>query len=113
VGWVAGRKAETLVDLSPEVFREKGLEILKNFFGKCEEPVDFQFHNWRSDKNIGGAYSYIPVNGLDLPKLLAAPIEETLFFAGEATAMDAQMGTVSGALESGLRAAREVLSLPT
>jgi monoamine oxidase len=36
-------------------------------------------------------------------------VAETLFFAGEATVADAQMGTVFGALESGLRAAREIL----
>ena len=35
---------------------------------------------------------------------LAAPVEGTLFFAGEALAAD--YGTVHGALESGLRAAR-------
>ena len=109
VGWVAGPKAEAIRDSSRKELRETGLGILKRIFGKVEEPVDFQFHDWSHDENIRGAYSYIPVNGLDLPKLLAAPIEDTLFFAGEATAMDAQMGTVSGALETGLRAAREVL----
>jgi hypothetical protein len=31
-----------------------------------------------------------------LPKLLAAPVAETLFFAGEATVTDAQVGTVLG-----------------
>jgi monoamine oxidase len=36
-------------------------------------------------------------------------VDGTLFFAGEATAMDGQMGTVFGALESGLRAAKEIL----
>ena len=66
------------------------------------------FHNWRADADVGGAYSYIPVNGLDLPKSLAEPIEETLFFAGEATATDAQMGTVSGAIESAFRVVEEI-----
>ena len=50
------------------------------------------------------------MDGLDLPKTLAAPVKKTLFFAGEATALDAQMGTVFGALESGLRAAKEILA---
>src|SRR5438132_2094404 len=65
--------------------------------------------NWARDPHVLGAYSYIPVNGLDLPKLLAASMEDTLFFAGEAAVSDAQCGTVSGAFESGLRAAREIL----
>ncbi|MEI9864904.1 MAG: FAD-dependent oxidoreductase [Limisphaerales bacterium] len=50
------------------------------------------------------------MNGLDLPKLLGAPIADTLFFAGEATITDAQTGTVFGAFESGLRAGREILA---
>ena len=52
----------------------------------------------------------MPVNGLDLPKLLGAPIADTLFFAGEATVTDAQTGTVFGAFETGLRAGRELLA---
>ncbi len=68
-------------------------------------------HNWARDPLFRGAYSYIAVNGLDLPMTLAAPIADTLFFAGEATTRDAQMGTVFGAYESGLRAAREIQSL--
>ena len=38
-----------------------------------------------------------------------APIAETLFFAGEATASDAQTGTVFGAYESGIRVAKVIL----
>ena len=42
-------------------------------------------------------------------KALAAPIADTLFFAGEATYAE-QGGTVAGALESGVRGARELLT---
>jgi monoamine oxidase len=34
---------------------------------------------------------------------------DTLFFAGEATDTAGEMGTVAGALQSGLRAARHIL----
>jgi len=64
--------------------------------------------NWAADPHMRGAYSYIPVNGLFLPKQLGAPVANTLFFAGEATARDAQTGTVFAALESGLRVADEI-----
>jgi len=43
---------------------------------------------------------------------LAAPIENTLFFAGEATETDGYSGTVHGAIRSGLRCAKEVLASP-
>jgi hypothetical protein len=57
------------------------------------------------------AYSYTPVNGLDLHKLLAAPLADALFFAAEATVTDGQTGTVFGAFETGLRAAKEIMDL--
>jgi monoamine oxidase len=40
---------------------------------------------------------------------LATPIEDTLFFAGEATCVSPANGTVEGALASGRRAARSIL----
>jgi monoamine oxidase len=73
--------------------------------------IEFHHHNWKSDPFANGAYSYLPVNGLDLPKALGTPIADILFFAGEATALDYQLGTVHGALESGLRAAHEICSM--
>lgn len=117
VGWAGGPKADALLKLTASELETMGLEILgKTFFSGATVGVlrkrllACHYFDWSKDPNIRGAYSYIPVNGLDLPKLLAAPVAETLFFAGEATVADAQMGTVFGALESGLRAAKEVLN---
>ncbi len=42
-------------------------------------------------------------------KALAAPVQNTLFFAGEAADTQGESGTVAGALQSGMRAARQVL----
>ena len=55
-----------------------------------------------------GGYSYVRVGGEGAREWLAEPIEDTLFFAGEATDVE-EAGTVAGALRSGERAAREVL----
>jgi len=49
------------------------------------------------------------VDALDAPARLAAPVADTLFFAGEATHAAGAIGTVHGALETGERAARELL----
>lgn len=113
-GWAGGPKAEALKSWTTQDLEKAGLEILGRIFS--ERPsvlgnrlITTHTHNWAQDPWVRGAYSYIPVNGLDLPKLLAAPIDHTLFFAGEATMDDAQSGLVSGALESGLRAAHELL----
>jgi monoamine oxidase len=115
-GWAGGPKADKLLKYSKAELETMGLKILRKILFRNtplallrKSLVTSHYFNWADDPQVRGAYSYIPVNGLDLPKLLAAPVAETLFFAGEATVTDAQTGTVFGALESGLRAAREVL----
>ncbi|HWN94105.1 MAG TPA: FAD-dependent oxidoreductase [Methylomirabilota bacterium] len=113
-GWAGGSKADSLANCSGRKLRELSLGILAKIFGRSANRLAKQvesahMHNWSCDPYALGAYSYLPVNGLDLPKLLAEPLAETLYFAGESTAMDGQMGTVFGALESGLRAAKEIV----
>jgi len=66
-------------------------------------------HDWRADPFARGAYSYLPVGGVEAQESLARPVEGTLFFAGEATNTEGHNGTVHGALATGRRAAREVL----
>jgi monoamine oxidase len=56
--------------------------------------------DWQSDAFARGAYSYAPAGGLHLPETLAAPVDDVLFFAGEATHPGGHTGTVHGALES-------------
>ena len=112
--WAGGPRANALLSRSPLELERLGLEILKRIFSKYTGAIGKQFvsshtFNWAQDPFTHGAYSYLPVNGLDLPKLLGAPVADTLFFAGEATVTDAQTGTVFGAFETGLRAGREVL----
>ena len=65
--------------------------------------------NWQADPFSRGAYSYVPVGGLDARELLAKSVDSTLFFAGEATHYEGQAGTVAGAIASGHRAAKEVI----
>jgi monoamine oxidase len=113
-GWAGGTKADALVAMSPARLSRLGIEVLTRIFSENiatlrSRFVNVYYRNWKSDPHIRGAYSYLPVNGLDLPKTLASPVSNTLFFAGEATTPDAQMGTVFGAYESGLRAAKEIL----
>ena len=66
--------------------------------------------DWQADPLARGAYSYVTVGNINAPKELAKPVENTLFFAGEATASGGVGGTVDAALSSGRRAADEVLA---
>jgi monoamine oxidase len=68
-------------------------------------------HNWSKDPFARGAYSYAAVGGLEARRRLAEPIENTLYFAGEATNTQGYSGTVHGALASGRRAARHLLEM--
>lgn len=68
-------------------------------------------HDWQADPNTLGAYSYAPAGAADSSAMLAEPVENTLYFAGEHTDTTGHPGTVHGALGSGLRAAEQVLSV--
>jgi monoamine oxidase len=112
-GWAGGPQADSLESLTHPQLKSLALSILEKLFpesaGKLKDNfISSHYHDWAKDPHACGAYSYIPVQGLDLPKLLAAPVDDTLFFAGEATVFDAQTGLVSEAYETGLRAAREL-----
>ena len=69
---------------------------------------DWEIFDWQSAPFAHGAYCHIGVGGLGSANRLAEPVQDALFFAGEAT-HELLTGTVAGALESGYRAADEVL----
>jgi monoamine oxidase len=66
-------------------------------------------HDWEHDPFARGAYSYPMVGGADAAAGLARPLQQTLFFAGEASDTEGATGTVDGAMASGRRAAAQLL----
>jgi monoamine oxidase len=74
-----------------------------------EEFAAAYFHDWLSDPFSRGAYSYGKVGAVEAQQALGTPLEDTLFFAGEATDVSGNNGTVHGAIASGQRAAAEIL----
>ncbi len=107
--WAGGPKAEALPGLGQRELVRAARESLRAFFGEHPAPAAVRVYDWQADPYARGAYSYVATGGLGARAQLAAPVEDTLFFAGEAT-HDEAAGTVHGALESGVRAAREVLA---
>ena len=66
-------------------------------------------HDWGTDPWALGAFS-VPVLGIDCAsRIWADPVDDVLFFAGEATAGRGMRGLVQGAISSGLRAANELI----
>ncbi|MBV9232566.1 MAG: FAD-dependent oxidoreductase [Candidatus Eremiobacteraeota bacterium] len=111
VAWAGGPRAIALRDRPYQELLSTACEGFGALFGEADlARSEFQFgimHDWTRDPFARGAYSYVRVGALTARRELAQPIDGTLFFAGEATSLDDQGGTVNGALESGLRAARE------
>ena len=106
--WAGGPKAARLTGLSQEKLLSHALVSVRSVLGNREEPTAFLVHDWQADPHARGGYSYVRVGGTGARERLAEPLEETLYFAGEATDVE-QSGTVGGALASGIRAAREIL----
>jgi monoamine oxidase len=116
-GWAGGPAAERLLLLSRDEIMERAFRSLTEIFGVPSRELrdlveETHFHDWTADPFSRGAYSYPKVDGIEAARFLAMPLEDTLFFAGEATDTTGRNGTVDGALGSGARAAREIADLP-
>jgi monoamine oxidase len=112
-GWAGGPAARSLVARSRCGVFEKALSSLRQILGVTktalrEAILAWETHNWSRDPFSRGAYSFVVAGQENASKQLRTPVQRTLFFAGEATADGAEIGTVHGAFASGVRAAKEV-----
>ncbi|HTU13578.1 MAG TPA: FAD-dependent oxidoreductase [Solirubrobacterales bacterium] len=75
-------------------------------------PTAYLRSNWSRDPFSLCSYSYLAPDplGIEARRKLARPVADRLFFAGEATSIDSP-AMVHGAVESGLRAASEVVGV--
>jgi monoamine oxidase len=110
-GWSAGPKADILLGQSREAIIGKAVESLRRIAGgQLPRIAAAHFHDWHADPFFRGAYSYVPAGKLAARTALAQPVDETLYFAGEAANTSGHGATVHGAIESGRRAARYVIA---
>jgi|SRR5579864_126330 len=112
-GWAPAKSAKTLAGMSDDGITDKAVEALSSLLGVKKAQIQSQlvaayFHDWDSDPFSCGAYSYVKAGGEGCQRTLSAPIDNTLFFAGEATDITGNNGTVHGAIASGIRAARDI-----
>ncbi|MGH7525998.1 MAG: FAD-dependent oxidoreductase, partial [Gemmatimonadales bacterium] len=115
-GWAGGPPAKALAGLPMEQLRRKALASLVSMFdldlGTLEaQLVSSHSYDWAGDPFSRGAYSYGGVGAVESRQLLAQPVADTLFLAGEAIRGHGGTGTVHGALESGRRAAERILGI--
>jgi monoamine oxidase len=114
VAWTGGPRAERLSRMDDAQITRTALGGVEALFGAGVDPagllLEAHVHNWQRDPFSRGAYSYVAVGGRRARGTLAAALDNTLFFAGEATDDTGEGGTIAGALASGERAAHQVLS---
>jgi monoamine oxidase len=113
VGWAGGPKAKALLTLPPALRRRRALQSLAQVLGVkpsllAAAAAGWMSHDWSADPFSRGAYSFTAAGQDGAGRELRRPVAGTLFFCGEATAEGAEVGTVHGALRSGLRAASEL-----
>jgi monoamine oxidase len=96
---------------APTALVGAALDALTAFFGRDgifhAEWEAAYLHDWQVDQYALGAYSHETVGSNGAREALARPLDDTLFFAGEATSSEGDAGTVAGALEGGDRALKE------
>jgi len=112
-GWAAGPKSVQFLGKSeqevadaavPALARAMGLEA--GFVMDRLEAV--HYHDWHADPWSRGAYSFVHAGGIDIQRWLGQPLDDTLYFAGEATEWTGNCGTVHGAIASGVRVGRAI-----
>lgn len=115
-GWAGGPKGEALSGRTDGELADVAVRTLSAAFGLSVLELAHRLEavvvaDWERDPYALGGYAVIPAQaGIAAQQALAAPVEDTIFFAGEATDFEGAAGTVQGAMETGLRAAREVLA---
>jgi len=116
VGWAGGPKAARLRASVTGDMEDRAVRALARQFGVPRSKIAALvercwYHDWGGDPYTLGAYSYAVVGGSRAAARLGRPIEDTVFFAGEAADTEGRTGTVHGAIGTGDRAAELVLRI--
>ena len=110
VAWAGGPGAARLTGANREDVLKVVLASLRAAFGarlaRSARLESAALHDWQQDPFARGAYSYVLAGGGPARRALAGPLEDTLYFAGDATDFRGEAGTVAGALQSGRAAGR-------
>lgn len=112
-GWLGGPSTFTITGEPEELFG-KALMSLEYIFKHPVKEIrkyvrEWHIANWTTDPFTFGAYAYPTVGNKNAQGFISSPVQDTLFFAGEAIYEGAAMGTVEAALISGKYAAGKIM----
>lgn len=104
-----GRQARRWQETDDQLLAARAVAQLRRQFGReVPDAVEQVKSHWSADPYSAGAYSFRSVTTAVTDfENLARPVDDRLYFAGEAT-HTLDQGTVHGAWDSGLRAATEI-----
>lgn len=113
IALVVGKAAIDGQRMSSSDHVSHALMVLRKLFGEAlvPDPVASVVTDWGRDPFSYGAYSYVAIgsSGEDYD-ILGRPVENCVFFAGEATCKE-HPDTVGGAMMSGLREAVRIIDI--
>lgn len=114
-GWCTGPAAQQLKEHTDKHILEMALQSLEQIFQKPipelqQQLKGWQVHNWTQDTYTQGGYAYVTTQTKEAIRLLSTPVDNTLFFAGEALHDGVDVGTVEAALRNGLEVAQRILN---
>ena len=112
LAFIMGEQAEYLTSLgSDSAITTELLKELDTMY-KGQATASFiasHVQNWTTNPFVRGAYSYSTIGMGDARMVAAKPIEQKLYFAGEAMNTNGHHQTVHGAIESGYNAVHDLL----
>ncbi len=113
-GWSGGEKARRLEKKTPEERRDVFVQELASISGQCPMKISswlikMHHHNWASDENFMGAYSFPRVHQGER-QTPETGFQDTLFFAGEAFHPEFS-GTIEGAFLTGKDVAERIINI--
>jgi monoamine oxidase len=112
-GWLGGPKANRYGHFSDIALINIGIRSLSGAFHIPQRTIrgwleKTHVSNWRKMPYVKGGYSYSTIFTPKAVEILAEPVLDTLFFAGEAIHKGESQGTVEAALLSGLDVAKKI-----
>lgn len=112
-GWLGGPNATKKVFESEDSLLHTSLLSLSSIFHippavLRKELINYKIINWLNQPYIKGGYSYQTLHSKQAVKILSTPIENTVYFAGEAISNSKSLGTVESALQSGYDTAKKI-----
>lgn len=112
--WVGGSKAQRIAHFSDRALKAKAISGLAAALNSSPSFIKDQLlgiyvFNWAKDQYTRGAYSYATPYTEQARKILAEPLADSLFFAGEA--LGHSMGTVEAAFESAEAVIKKIIAV--